>query len=74
MIRATGYIHKVETSGERTIFVLTVMLLAAMLALPMWGLFVLLLDFTIVFLPVLAVFALAVLIARAFRRSRARHV
>ena len=73
MVRASGHIHKVETSGERTLFVLTVMLLAAMLVLPMWGLFVILLDFTIVFLPVLAAFALAVLIARVVRR-RARHV
>ena len=71
MIRATGYIHKVETSGERTIFVLTVMLLAAMLALPMWGLFVLLLDFTIVFLPVRGL--RAGLDCEAFRH-RARHV
>ncbi|MBI2414042.1 MAG: hypothetical protein HYV24_12635 [Deltaproteobacteria bacterium] len=73
MVRVSGHIHKEETSGERALFVLTVLLLAAVLVLPMWGLFVILLDFTIVFLPVLAAFALAVLIARGLRR-RSRHV
>lgn len=73
MVRVSGNIHKGETSGERALFVLTVLLLAAGLVLPMWGLFVILLDFTIVFLPVLVAFALAVLIARVLRR-RSRHV
>ncbi len=73
MVRVSGNIHNGETSGERALFVLTVLLLAAGLVLPMWGLFVILLDFTIVFLPVLVAFALAVLIARALRR-RSRHV
>lgn len=72
MVRVSGHIHKGETSGERALFALTVLLLAAVLVLPMWGLFVILLDFTIVFLPVLVAFTLAVLIARALRR-RSRH-
>ncbi len=72
MVRVFGNIHKGETSGERALF-LPVLLLAAGLVLPLWGLFVILLDFTIVFLPVLVAFALAVLIARALR-WRSRHV
>lgn len=73
MVRASGYIHKGETSGERALFILTVLLLTAGLLLPMWGLFVILLDFTIVFLPVIVAFALALLIARMIRR-RTGHI
>lgn len=73
MVRASGHLHKGETSGERALFVLTVLLLTAGLLLPMWGLFVILLDFTIVFLPVAVAFALALLIARLIRR-RTGHI
>ncbi len=75
MGRTIGYLHDDERLSEAVTFI-AILAMSIGLALPLWGLAVILFDFTLVFLPVFVVVGLvlgAIKAVHVLRERKARH-